>query len=398
VAGLLPVTGSGETMSGAGRLVAESAERWRAVRRDLNQRRHQLAQAASHLYPDVPRVGTTALMCRDEWIPGEALELGKVALKWVEHPPAPAVTGTEPTSKSVRPLRFDSIRYPAYSDALAELARPALFENRPSYRMLSAHLANGASYLDLTRGRYFDGVNIGEALAHELAAACEVGPVAMESLPFRSLIGDPCDLSRRSAMCAITTLTLRRGASGARPSFLLHWRDPSKVIHAGGLHQVMPVGIFQPADTNPASARHDLSLWRSMVREFSEELLGTSEDYRDLGSPLDYDRWPFYRELSAARAAGTLRVFCLGVGADPLTLAVDILAVAVFASAVFDAVFGGLVAANAEGRVVRDAGGAAGVPFTGDTVERFAGGAEPMQAAGAAVLELAWRHRGTLLG
>jgi hypothetical protein len=51
--------------------------------------------------------------------------------------------------------------------------------------------------------------------------------------------------------------------------FLLHWRDPSKVSHASGLQQVIPVGIFQPADDNPASEHHDLSLWRSMVHEFS---------------------------------------------------------------------------------------------------------------------------------
>ena len=382
-------------MSGAGRLAVDSAERWRTVRRDLNQRRNQLTQAASRLYPDALRVGATALLSREEWVPGRPLELGEVALDWVEHPPAPAVNGREVASEGVRPLRPDGTRYAAYADALADLGRPALFENRPSYRLLSARLVDGAGRMDLTLGRYFDGVNIGEALAHELTAACEAGQVTQESLPLRSLIGDPCDLSRRSAMPAITTLTLRRTPSG-EASFLLHWRDPAKVTHAGGLHQVMPVGIFQPADSNPASIRNDLSLWRSMAREFSEELLGTSEDYKELGSPIDYDRWPFYRELSAARAARRLRVFCLGLGVDPLTLAVDVLAVAVFASDVFDRIFGGLVTANAEGRVVGGAG-AAGVPFTGETVERFAGGAEPMQAAGAAVLQLAWRHRDRLL-
>ena len=192
--------------------------------------------------------------------------------------------------------------------------------------------------------------------------------------------------------CAISTLTLRREPSGAA-SFLLHWRDPAKVTHAGGLRQVIPVGIFQPADNNPASEQNDLNLWRSMVREFSEELLGTTEDYRRLGTPLGYDRWPFYRNLSAAREAGRLRVYCLGVGVDPLTLAVDILAVAVFDSDLFDATFAGLVAANEEGLVIggQDTGGALGVAFAGDVIQRLAGREEPMQAAGAAVLQLAWR-------
>ena len=386
-------------MSHAARLIDDSAEHWRTVRREVNGRRHELSEAASRLYPAVARVGTTGLLCREEWIPDRPLELDEVKLSWTEHPPPP-VDGSEPASSHVRPERADGERYRTYADALAALDPPALFENRPSYRLLAAHLAGGASRLDLTRGRYFDGVNIGEALAHELASQRSgPHPAGAPGLPLRELIGDPCDLSRRSAMPAITTLTLRRAAAGDA-SFLLHRRDPAKFTHAGGLYQVIPVGIFQPADDNPASEQNDLSLWRSMTREFSEELLATSEDYGHLGSPLDYDRWPFYRQLSIACKTGRLRVSCLGVGVDPLTLAVDILTAAVFDGDLFDATFEGLVTANAEGRVIGSEGAASvpGLPFTNEVIDRFAGGAEPMQAAGAAILQLAWRHRNSLLG
>ena len=388
-------------MTRAARFAAEPPARWRAERRGLNEHRHPLTQAASRLYPDAARAGTTVLLCREEWIPPQPLGLDEVKLNWTGHPPAPAVSGAEDASAHVRPLDADGARYPFYTDALAALDPPALFDNRPCYRLLGARLVPGASHLDLAPGRYFDGVNIGEALAHELSAAPagDPGRVAAPRLPFRDFIGDPCDLARRSAMCAITTLTLRRTPSGDA-SFLLHWRDPGRVTHAGGLYQVMPVGIFQPADGNPASVGSDLSLWRSMAREFSEELLGTTEDYRAFGSPVDYGRWPFYRALSAAREAGKVSVFCLGMGVDPLTLAVDILAAAVFDSGLFDDLFAGLVATNAEGRVVGGPGapGAPGVPFTAEVVHRFGGGAEPMQAAGAAVLQLAWQHRARLLG
>jgi hypothetical protein len=387
-------------MSHAERLIDDSTEQWRAIRREVNQRRYELTEEASRLYPAAARVGTTGLLCRQDWIPDRPLELNEVELSWTEHPPPPAVDGSEPASAHVRPKRADGERYRTYADALAALDPPALFENRPSYRLLAAHLAAASGRLDLTRGRYFDGVNIGEALAHELAVwDSDPHPSGAHGLPLRDLIGDPCDLSRRSAMPAITTLTLRRATAGDA-SFLLHRRDPAKVTHAGGLYQVIPVGIFQPADNNPASEQNDLSLWRSMAREFSEELLATGEDYQHLGSPLDYGRWPFYRELSTARETGRLPVFCLGVGVDPLTLAVDILTTAVFDSDLFDTTFDGLVAANAEGRVIASQGasGAPGVPFTSEAVDRFAGGAEPMQAAGAAILQLAWRHRNSLLG
>jgi hypothetical protein len=387
-------------MSRAERRIDDSTEHWRAIRREVNQRRHELTEAASRLYPAAARVGTTGLLCREGWIPDRPLELDEVKLTWTERPPPPAVDGGEPASAHVRPERADGEHYRTYADALAALDPPALFENRPSYRLLAAHLTGGKGRLDLTRGRYFDGVNIGEALSHELAARdSDPQPAGAPGLPLRDLIGDPCDLPRRSAMPAITTLTLRRATPGDA-SFLLHRRDPAKVTHAGGLYQVIPVGIFQPADGNPASEQNDLSLWRSMAREFSEELLATSEDYQHLGSPLNYDRWPFYRQLSTARKTGRLRVSCLGLGVDPLTLAVDILTTAVFDSDLFDTTFDGLVAANAEGRVIASQGAscAPGVPFTSEAVDRFAGGAEPMQAAGAATLQLAWRHRNSLLG
>jgi hypothetical protein len=383
--------------------VTDSPEHWRAARAALNQRRHLLTQAAARLYPDAARVGMTALLCRPEWIPSRPLGLAEMKLAWAEHPPPAAVTGTEPASAHVRPLRADGSRYPGYADAIAALDPPALFDNRPSYRLLAARLAGGAGRMDLSLGRYFDGVNVNEALAHEFAGAGPdaPGPGAARRLPFRELAGDPCDLSRRSAMCAITTLTLRRTAAGDA-SFLLHWRDPAKVTHAGGLYQVMPVGIFQPADDNPSSVRSDLSLWRSMAREFSEELLGTPEDYRELGSPLDYRRWPFYRELAGAREAGKLGVACVGLGVDPLTFAADILTVAVFDGDVFDRLFAGLVAANAEGKVIGPPAAAApgvpGIPFTGEAIRRLTGGSGSVQAAGAAVLQLAWQHRRSLLG
>jgi hypothetical protein len=159
----------------------------------------------------------------------------------------------------------------------------------------------------------------------------------------------------------------------------------------------MPVGIFQPADDTAESERTDLDLWKCMVREFSEELLGTPEHYRALGSPVDYGRWAFYQSLTGARQTGTLNVACLGVGVDPLTFAVDILTVAVFDADLFDATFGGLVTVNAEGQVISGPE-TTGIPFTEETVGQFADGSQPMQAAGAAVLRLTWEHRVKLLG
>jgi len=379
-------------------LAADTPGHWLAVRRALNVHRHELAGLASRRYPAALRVAGTPLLSRQEWIPDRPLDLDEVELTWAGHAPAPVVKGSEPESAQVRPISAaGGERYPAYADALGAIDPPALFENRSCYRLLAADLDGGTSSMSLGRARYFDGVSIGEAIAHELAQAWIEDPAITPAsrLPLRDLVGDPCDLSRRMAIPAITTLTLRRDRSG-EASFLLHWRDPAKVTHAGGLYQVMPVGIFQPAGDSTESERSDLSVWRCMVREFSEEFLGTPEDYRNLGTPPDYSRWAFYRSLTDARQADTLNVACLGIGVDPLTFAVDILTVAVFDADLFDATFSDLVTANAEGQVINGPN-TTGIPFTGEAVDRFAEGGEPMQAAGAAVLTLAWEHRAKIL-
>ena len=373
----------------------DSPEYWREVRRLLHTRRHDLGAEAARLYPSVPRVAGTSLLCRPEWIPAEPLALEQIGLTWTDTA-SPGVDPGGAASAQLRPRRQSGRRYASYAAALAAIERPRLLENRPSYRLLSASLAGPAPRLELSRGRYFDAVNTGEAVAHELAQAWLSGrpSISSERLPLRARLGDPCDLRRRRALVAVSTLTLRVPAAGP-PTFLLHWRDPASVTHAGGLYQVMPVGVFQPAGGSAAARRRDFDLWRCMAREFSEELLGTPED--DGTGSLDDARWPLFARLDAAREAGQLAVWCFGLGTDPLTLATDVLVAAVFRADVFDVMFGGLVTANDEGRVVSWPG-LTGVPFTADVVRRFAGGSEPMQPAGAAVLELAWRHRARLLG
>jgi len=311
----------------------------------------------------------------------------------------------------VRPLRDDGSRFGCYADALAALSPPALFENRACYRLLEVRPSPGGTTLEFGPGRYFDMINTGEAVAHEYAAATLAGsaadhapdnppqPPAAEDLPLRSLIGDPTDLRRRPVMAAIAALVLRVDRASGDAQMILHWRDPARVATGGGLYQVAPVGMFQPSHDAAWNQAHDFSLWRSIVRELSEELLGTDEDYHSDTAPIDYQRWPLYTTLADARRAGTLRVHWLGLGLDPLTLVVDMLTVAVFDAAVFDEVFAGLVSANEEGHLVtsEDATGETiGLKFTAATVERFTA-AEPMQSAGAAILRTAWRHRATLL-
>jgi hypothetical protein len=360
--------------------VVASQTKWLAMRHYLSTHRVELARAAAGLYPNLIRVGGTTLLARDQWVPDTPLALDRVALAWRDLE-GPAVDGSEPESASVRPLCAPGDRFKRYSDAISALASPRVFENRPVYRLATVDFNGEAMDLGFGLGRYFDGMNVGEAAAHEYAAAVLRGDIpAMSDLPFRSQLGDPTDPARRSMTTAITTVTLRRVGNDAE--FLLHWRDPAKVAANAGLYQVLPVGVFQPAGGEPNGP--DFSLWRGMVREFSEELTGEREHHE-----VDYDTWPLYQAVEQARERGDCRVYLLGLGVDPLSLATDVLTAAVFESDAFDSLFGEVVEVNAEGTTTR-------VQFATDEVSRLVR-SEPMQPAGAAALALAWQGRDLLL-
>jgi hypothetical protein len=357
---------------------------WLRVRSYLQEHRHALAVDAAGDYPAEPRMAGTPLLAAPEWQLAGPVPLDDIELEFIPRPQA-AEAGPA-LGEVVAPLlpeRPDGTRYRSYSDALRDLAAPAVFENRPTYRLIEADLGKGR--LAFTRGRYFDGVDTGEAAAHEYAA------IRLGTRPagLRARIADPCDLGRRPVNLAITTLTLRFEAATGRASFLLHWRDPAKVGHAGGMYQVIPVGIFQPSGEASWHEREDFSLWRCMLREFDEELRGTPEEYG--AGPVDYASWPFARHMAAALDRGQVRVWCLGLGVDPLTFATDLLTVAVIDSRVFDELFRLDPRGNAEGRVL------AAREFAAHVIDRIVT-TEPVQAAGAAVLRLAWRHREVLVG
>ena len=391
----------------ATRSLTSSQRDWLRVRSYLCEHRHALAVDAAGDYPADRRMAGTPLLAAPGWQPAEPVPLAEVGLRLTSadaQPPAAgppaggppaaglaALTALDGAAAPLLPERPDGTRYPRYSDALRDLAAPAVFENRVTYRLTEAQLISeptpGASRLVFTRGRYFDGIDTGEAAAHEYAATRLGGrPPGL-----RALIADPCDLRRRPVNLAISTLTLRLDRATGRASFLLHWRDPAKVGHAGGLYQVIPVGVFQPSGEAGWNERRDFSLWRSMIREFDEELRGRSEEYGSEARPVDYDSWPFARYMADALDRGQIRVWCLGLGADPLTYATDLLTVAVIDSDVFDELFSLSPRPNAEGSVL------AAREFAAHVIDRIVT-SEPVQAAGAAVLQLAWRHRDTLIG
>lgn len=265
-------------------------------------------------YAEHLRVGASGLLTRSQWMPTAPLPLDAVSLAWTEEAPPPEIDGTEPETEHVRPLRQDKQRFPTYADAVGKLARPRLFENRPCYRLSEAVVDEGHAELTFGTAASFDVINVCEAAAHELADSAVrsvVGTPLHTDLWFRARIADACDLGRRRVVPAISALTIRRTATDA--AFVLHHRDAARVAHGGGLYQVMPVGVFQPTALGRDDRTNDFDLWRCIAREYSEEFLGTPERR----GPIEYESWPFYRELTAAREAGEVTAHLL----DPRVVA-----------------------------------------------------------------------------
>lgn len=381
--------------------IAASRLRWRNERRWLNQHRSDLAQLAVQLYPPQHRVPRTPLIAHPDWLPAEPADLASLELDLDEGPQTVAVDGSESESAATRPLRSADILFERYTSAIKHLSPPALFESRPSYRLIAA--TPRSRRLGFGLAAYFDKLDVSEAVGHEMAAACITGGVPNSpdqlhgQLPFRDLIGDPFDPARRAIIPAITTLTIRLRRYPADPSFLLHWRDPAKVATAAGIYDVIPAGEFQPSSVALWDRRNDFDLWRNIVREYSEELLGEPEHDGTRSQPITYDQWPLFQKLETARSTGGVATFFLGLGLDALTLAATILTVVVIDDDAFTDVFGSTVRFNEEGEIVAVGGGtpAEGVPFTEAAVTRMLDH-EPMASPGAACLALAWQHRRVL--
>jgi transcriptional regulator with XRE-family HTH domain len=381
--------------------VTASHQQWLSVRQYLNRHRSALARLAASLYPDAIALGSS-LITQPSWLPPEPIDLDAVRLEWVGERISYQVHGTEPEALQTCPLRSPGHQFERYTLAVKALAPPSLFENRASYRLLDVDWKAGRLTFGLAT--YFDKLDVAEAVGHEMAMVAmrkgESSAIDWADLPLRSLVGDPFDPHRRALLPASTTLTLRRTPAAPRATFLLHWREPDKVATAGGLFDAIPAGEFQPSSLSPWDQTNDFDLWRNIVRELSEELLGNPEHDGTSSEPIDYDGWPFFRDLALARAEGTLRKVCLGVGLDALTLAPTVMTTLVFNDEVFDEIFRGLVRRNAEGRlaVIGDQERAIkGLPFVAGTVNDLLA-KQPMASPGAACLELAWHYRDRLLG
>src|SRR5579875_1853313 len=139
--------------------VAESRREWLRVRARMTERHVELARAAAADYCDLPIVDGTDLLVRPEWLPTAPIPLDQVELRWQPDADCGGLTGREAVTAHVRPYRTQSARYETYADAIGDLVKPPIFENRLLYRLIDADLRD-SPLLSFGRGRYFDTLNV----------------------------------------------------------------------------------------------------------------------------------------------------------------------------------------------------------------------------------------------
>ncbi|MEU9272662.1 hypothetical protein AB0E04_45845 [Streptomyces sp. NPDC048251] len=341
------------------------------------------------------------LLTKEGWIPSRPLPLHQVLLEYVE----------DPGSEYLHRARAQLVHYwptaagqsaRRYSDAVQRYDRPRSFFDGTSYRLLGVQHSDHSPKLEFTTTQYWDHFDTGEALLFEAAWQQEHSFSDEIDGPFRQWLGDPFDLSRRSGIPGINTLTVRRSPGG----LMFYLVQRGNVATAVGTVHVIPAGEFQPS-RDGAPHPEELKIEATMVREYVEEMLDHQEAREPSLPPIDVAQDEPYRPIYDEIMSGGASAWYLGIGLYPVTWKPEILTVCVFDREEFDTLFAKMQKTGQEGTIIgpdervefigvnydfKEGRPYKGIPFTEKSVKHYATHPGTLPA-GRACLSLAWRHR-----
>ena len=386
------------------RQIAErtSVQRFLRVRQVLSRSGRDIGRvaiASSHITStEVPD-----LLTRQGWILERPCRLEDLELRFIDVSDGDHCLDQLCTLRRYLPVDATGQRLDRYHEAVTAFDRPSLWFNAKTYRLLGVdpadRTAGPALCLRVGPSWYWDCFDFAEGLRHEAAHHYLASGGRKIQGVFRKSLGDPFDLRNRHCGVGFVTLTLRCDGSGA--GFYLHRRSDEVAVGKNEITAV-PAGEFQPSDDSRFALHRDLDLWLAMMREYAEEFLNMDEVRQGRGAPIDYAVQSPFRELQAARTAGLVRPYLLGIGLNVASWKAQILTVCVFDAPVFDHIFAELAPNNREGVLeipthYRNAPAPlTGWDFNARTVQDYL--QEPsMNPSSKAVLQLAWDHRADLL-
>lgn len=372
----------------------QSVAGFRKIRTDLVENRVRHVVGAAELYESGTFIPGSRCMASPDWVCAQPIPIDSVQVEFQPTILDRPISGRSREATVLLPSHLHGLQS-RYSDVIGGDAdlRPGLWWDSPSFDLRGFEVAEGSAFLRCGVASYFEMFDVCESLAHEFVSARLAG---RRSMPFRNTISDPFDLAERVFVPAVPMLPIFVDEDGSA-SFLMHARDSTEVASAGGFRHLIG-GQFQPSSKHAVDFADEASLWRSIAREFAEELLGAEDAGGHSGGKISFDEPPF-DTLAGLKRDGFFEVWLLGMGLDPLSLWPDILTVAVINGKHFQASFPNLVEVTKEGRTIgaRSVGGQTkGFEFRSGVIDQICD--DPMTApAAGACLRLAWKHRETLL-
>lgn len=381
-----------------------NVERFKSMRRRVSTEVARLItraveeQARFQADPEVP------LLTKPGWIPAEPLPLSSVHLS---HRTGISSDFSSAKSRLAAYWPPCTDREPlTYSAAVGRYDAPTNWFDGLSFRLVGVRPGRGSVRLEFSKGSYFEAFDTTEPLGFEAAMRHQSSQGATITGPYREWIGDPFDLATRCGVPGINTLTIRRSRRDI--TFYMHQR--TSVATAVGTVHVVPAGEFQPSSKDEKRMYAELDLRSTIVREYAEEFLGSSDvlSSEENEAQIDFETKPEYAPLDRALRQDKGRLHYLGLGMYPLTWKPEILLVCVFEDKHFDRIFAGMVDEMIEGRLQVNRrlkgfryampgrrGPFQGIRFDERTVREYVDNPLTLPA-GRACLALAWRHRRAL--
>jgi hypothetical protein len=379
-----------------------SREGFRAVRRWMREpgNERQVVAAALGAHAELLAPAPMNLFITDPaWVLPEPLDLDRLSVKLVDDPHGPPV-GEERYAPLRRywPLGADGKPAARYHEAVSEFdTPPAAWFNAPSYRLLGVERrADGGFELRVGTTTYWDGYDSWAALQYEAAYQLRESGGTSLAGPYRQALGGPFDLTNRNCAIGISVLTVCRTARG--PFFYLQHRAAAGVATLAGMTGLVPAGEFQPTSAAYAALRSDADVWRCIMREFAEEILGRPDLNEQRGALVDYARESPFRELGLARRRGRVRPYILGIGFDPVSWKAGIRLVCVFEEDAYRDIFRGMLPSSDEGHLELSSlvrfgdEPLPGMPFDEETVRTYLK-APTITEAARLCIGLTWEHR-----
>jgi hypothetical protein len=321
----------------------------RRLRGDAGKQRSLVEAARAH-YDALGYQWTSTgrhFLTRSDWSLDEPLPLTDNNVTYKQSPVGPE-EGLYEASSRYWPEAPDGTPIERYSDAITAHDPPSnssLWTNNLSYRLVDLSRTNNWGFeLTVARMNYFDGYDCWAALEFESLVRLE----ARESFagPYRVAMGEPFDLAQRNVAVGVSVLTVRRDPELGN-SYYLHLRSKDDAT-LPNMFGALPAGEFQPASKGPGSFGDDLSLWKCILREYAEEMLGYPVQDQHGNAP-DYDE----RIVTFSNQLGEgVQPYILDFGLDPVTLKAGFRIVCIIDAEVFDMTFADMVERTDEGEVL----------------------------------------------